>query len=173
MKFKYLLLTLSSVAIFSCGSTERVITNEGKVYEIKSDKFFNNNEDVTDILTAEEKENIMTTLNERLAAERLAEEKQEALDKKQEALEAQQEKVEKAKEKAEKEQERIEKAIKAKKEAREDLFDAKEKLSDQQKKYNKLHEKGELSPNDEAKWAEKLSKLQKKVTKAEKALKKI
>ncbi len=70
--------------------------------------------------------------------------------------------------KAEKEQKRKEKELKAKEKAISNHKDAKKKLKKTEDKFKKLKEKGELSPNDEAEWLEKIEKLKEKVVKAEK-----
>ena len=45
------IITIAAI-LFSCASSERVITNDGKVYKVKGDSFYNNGEDVTKELSA-------------------------------------------------------------------------------------------------------------------------
>ncbi|MBO6605600.1 hypothetical protein [Psychroserpens sp.] len=45
------------------------------------------------------------------------------------------------------------------------------KLESAQRKYNKLKRKGKLSPEDEEKWIKKIEKLERKLKKAEKNMK--
>ncbi len=164
IKILKLLAIVTCVFAFSCGSTEKVISSDGKVYELKGNKFFNNGEDVTEVLTNEEKTELKEVLEQRLAVE-------EAAAKKQEALEKAQAKAEKAKKKAEKEQKRLEKRIKEKENARKDFFKAKDKLQSRQEKYAKLLDKGKLSPNDIEKWEKTIKGLEKDVQDAENKLK--
>ena len=53
MKFKTMLSLIIISALFACGTTNRVITDDGKVYEIKGDEFFNNDKNVTEQLSSD------------------------------------------------------------------------------------------------------------------------
>ena len=44
------LVFVSLLFCVACGSTEKVITDQGKVYEVKGDKFYNNGKEVTQTL---------------------------------------------------------------------------------------------------------------------------
>ena len=164
MKNQIIALLISSLLVFSCGTTEKVITDNGKVYEVKGDTFYNNGNDVTQILSSEEKQEIMETLSQRLDMEKEAEERKNQLKKEQKELEDARKKVEKA-------QDEIEREIKEKNDARDEFFKAKDELKDERERYNELLKKGDLSPNDKADWLEKLRKLEKEVQDAEDKLK--
>ncbi|MDX1277629.1 hypothetical protein [Oceanihabitans sediminis] len=149
---------------FSCGSTEKVITTDGRVYELKGGKFYSNGADVTEELSSEEKTEIQEILDQRLAFEKEAKEKKEA-------LEAAQKKAEKARKEAEKKQKELEKKMKAKEDARKDFFQAKNKLKKQRAKYQKRLDRGKLSPVAIEKWEEKLKGLEQDVQDLEQNLK--
>lgn len=70
--------------------------------------------------------------------------------------------------KEEKEQNRKEKVLKEKEKSIKNHKEAKKKLKKTEEKYLKLKEKGELSPNAEAEWLEKIQRLKEKLAKAEK-----
>ena len=55
-----------TLILLSFGSNERVITNEGKVYKVKGNEFYNNGKDVTNKLSSIEKERIQSILEKRL-----------------------------------------------------------------------------------------------------------
>ena len=50
MKYQKLIYCLLVGLIVSCGSSERVITADGKVYEVKGSTIKNNGDDVTESL---------------------------------------------------------------------------------------------------------------------------
>lgn len=85
-----------------------------------------------------------------------------------EKAEKERKKAQKAQKKAEKEQK---KALKQKEKAQSDYNKAVKDLEQAQSKFERLKNKGKLSPNDEAKWLEKIQKLNGKIEKAEKKLK--
>lgn len=148
---KYIVLICVTL-LFSCGSTEQVITDNGKVYEIKGDTFKNNGIDVTEQLTEKEKENIQNTFTKKIEARKATEKRQDKLEDKQDELE----KIQKEAQQKEKAQKRFESANK--------------KLESAEKKYNKLKKKGKLSPKDDSKWIGKLKSLKQALEKAKKKL---
>ncbi|ALJ05858.1 hypothetical protein APS56_12280 [Pseudalgibacter alginicilyticus] len=160
MKFSKLILLIVAIILISCGSSERVITNHGTVYEVKGKKYFSNGNNVTEQLTAKEKENINRTLDTRLKAERLEVEKQEALKSEQARVKEEIEKAEEKQKALEKKQERLKDALEAKEKAREDVLKAKDKLQDKKAKYQKLKDAGKLSPRDEEKWNDRFTDLE-------------
>jgi chromosome segregation ATPase len=147
----------------SCGSTEKVITDAGAVYEVKGNTFYKNGEDVTETLTDDKKEAIKSELEERLEAE------EEAL-KQKEDLEDVVKEAEKTKEEAIEKQEAIESALERKEKARQAFFKAKDKLQKAKEKYERFHKKGKLSPNEEEEWAKKIEGLEEDVQSAQKEL---
>jgi hypothetical protein len=102
---------------------------------------------------------------EKLMKEQKVEERSAFKDEKKEEkkLKKEEEKLQKA----EKEQKKKEKEIKAKEKAIKSTKEAKKKLKNTQEKYKKLKDRGELSPNDEAEWLEKIEKLKEKLVKTE------
>ena len=155
------LIGIFTISLFvSCGSTERVITNDGEVYKVKGNNFYKNGTEVTDNLTEIEKQNIQSILEKRLEAEELAKSKQEAIEK---ALDDLKDKEKELKQK----QKALENKIKLRQEAREDFFDLRKNLDNLEAEYKTLKDEGELSPNDDTKWQKRLKKLEKELKEAE------
>ena len=187
MKFIKLIAVVSVVTMVSCGSSERVIMEDGTVYKIKNNKFYQSGENVSEQLTSDEKDAIKNTLSERLEAEHFAEQSQKELEEQQEELKQQQEGLEKeqkaleealkeAKEK-QKELKHSKKELKAskkelkehienKEKARKAVLKAEEQLASKKERYQKLKNKGKLSPIDEEKWEVKLANLQEELNNA-------
>ena len=164
MKHSKLLFIIFFVLIAgSCGTTEKVITDAGAVYEVRGNHFYTNGEEVTETLTDDEKDAIRSQLDERLDAEK------EAL-KQKKALEEVVKEAEKAKEEAIEEQEAIESALERKEKARQAFFKAKDKLQNAKEEYERAYKKGKLSPNDEEEWAKKIEGLEEDVQSAQKEL---
>lgn len=164
MKHSKLLFIIIFVLIAgSCGTTEKVITDAGAVYEVKGNHFYTNGEEVTETLTDDEKDAIRSQLEDRLDAEK------EAL-KQKKALEEVVKEAEKAKEEAIEEQEAIESALERKEKARQAFFKAKDKLQNAKEEYERAYKKGKLSPNDEEEWAKKIEGLEEDVQSAQKEL---
>ena len=159
MKINTILVLLIVTLCFSCGSSEKVITNDGNVYTVKGSKIYQNNEDVTAILSRDKREDVMNTLEKRLNSEQKLKEQQESL--------------EKQRKEAERKQEELAKKIKEKESATKAYANAKEDLADELKTYEKRLKKGELSPNEIEEWKTKLSKLEKNVDQAQRKLNKL
>ena len=177
MKFQKLILLMLTIILLSCGTSERVITEDGNVYEIRGNKYFNNGNNVTELLSEDEKKNITASLNKRIEAERLALEKQEELVAEQKRIEkalkeaeAKQKEAEAKQKAVEKKQEQLEDALKAKEDARQDFLKAKERLQNKKEKYQKLKDAGKLSPLDEEKWKGRFVDLEKDLKEANQKL---
>jgi chromosome segregation ATPase len=166
MKFKITLALLTLIIISSCGSSEKVITNDGQLYTVKGKKIYKNDEDVTESLSSGEKSNVFNTLDNRMEAEKKIEEEQKKLKKEQDRLK-------KAQKEAKEKQEKLEKELKEKNRARERYLDAKKELVDERKIYEKRLKKGKLSPNDIEDWESKFEKLEKQVTELERQYNKL
>jgi DNA repair exonuclease SbcCD ATPase subunit len=166
---KYIYILALSFLILACGSSEQVIY-DGSVYEIKGDKIYKRGEKVNESLSDELKTNIRQTLDARLALEKEIEAKKEALEAEQKAQEKALKEAENALKKAEQAQKALEKALEKKEKLREAFIDANSKYKDQKDKYERLHDAGKLSPNDEEKWAKRLDKLKSKMEEAERKL---
>ncbi|EGV42299.2 hypothetical protein BZARG_485 [Bizionia argentinensis JUB59] len=174
---------LSIALVFSlsaCATKHQVITESGEIYQVQGDKFFNQGKEVTSLISAEDKDGIITTLNKRLESEAEVAAQQKALQDAQDhseelrkdAEKAQKEAI-KAQKKAKKESEALQKRLKNEKKTRDNYVKSRNELKKAQSKYEKLHDKGKLTPKDEYKWAKKLNKLTKDFDKAEKKLNKI
>src|SRR5690606_11021060 len=148
---KYIYILTLSFLIIACGSSEQVIY-DGSVYEIKGDNIYKRGEKVNESLSDELKTNIRQNLDARLALEKEAEEIKKKTQEK--AIKD----TEKEFKEAKKKQKAIKKALEKKEKLREDFIDANSKYKDQKDKYQKLHDAGKLSPNDEEKWANRLDK---------------
>lgn len=137
------------------------------VYEVKKDLIFQNGVDVTSTLSEEKKVEILAAFKKK--QQELAEEK--AINDKLEKAEKEQKKAKNQLKKAEKKQKKAEKALRQKEKAQANYDKAVDKHKAAQKKYEKLKKKGKLSPVDEAKWLEKIEKLNANITKTKKKLK--
>ncbi|MGB3606526.1 hypothetical protein [Psychroserpens sp.] len=170
MKIRIFTIALISSFLFSCGSSESVIMEDGSVYEVKGKTFKTNGADVSESLTDDEKQNIRALITKKREAQEEAERLQKELERQQEDLEKAQEQARKKQEDLEDKQRDLESKLKAQEEAREDYLKAKKRLADQQEKYKNLRDKGKLSPRDEASWAEKLAEIQAEVDTAQKRM---
>ena len=165
-KYLVALVSILVLCVMGCGSSERVISDSGVVYEVKGNRFYKADQDVTETLTKEEKQTLTNKLNARENADKAATKEKQKLEN--EEAEARQ-----ALKKAEKKQKAIEKVRNEKERARKDYFNANDKLKKTKEKYNRLHSQGELSPNDEADWAKKILKLEEQLNKLQKRLNKL
>ena len=155
MKFWVILLFLG---FGFCANAQEIKVN-GTTYEVKGKIILKDGVDVTNTLTIEQQNEIRSSLEKKLKVEKEAKKAEKA-----------QNKAEKAQKKAEKEQKRAEKALKKKEKAQDRYERAGEKYKDAQKKYERLKSKGKLSPQDEAKWLEKLEDLKEDIEKAKKKM---
>jgi len=160
MKKSQILILLISF-FFATTSFAQDVVYKDKTYTIKKKSIYLAKEDVTQTLKPE-------MVNEIFAIHTINEERIEAAKKAEKEKKA----AEKEAKKAEKAIKKKEKALKKKEKALDKLNKAKEKLQSGIKKHSSLKKKGDLSPNDDQKWLEKIEKLKKNVTKAEKKFKK-
>ncbi|WP_179333694.1 hypothetical protein [Winogradskyella costae] len=159
MKIQYVWLCFLIGLMMSCGSTERVITKDGNVYEIKGNSIRNNGADVTETLSEKRKSEIASTLKANRKAKVEAETLEDELKAKQKALKEREEAVEEKLDELEERQEALQEKLEAKEDARDEFLKAKKRLEKQQNKYEKLKKKGKLSTNDDTEWSEKLIDL--------------
>ncbi|WP_299102315.1 hypothetical protein [uncultured Winogradskyella sp.] len=164
-------ILLLLIVFASCGSSQRVITDDGKVYEVEKKAIKSNGVDVTDDLSAAEKASINNLIKEK-------EEVKKAYDKQYEELEKAIEKQKKVKEEAENNQKKLEEKLKnlesyleEKQDSRDDYATAKERYNNKKAKFKKLKKEGKLSPNDIEDWKGKLKDLKDKVREAKNSLK--
>lgn len=153
MKKSQILILLISFFFATISYAQEVVYN-GKTYTVKRKSIYLAKANVTETLKPE-------MVTEIFAIHKINEERIEVAKK-----------AEKEKKTAEKKAKKAEKALKSKVKAQKKLSKANEKLKSGIKKFNKLKEKGDLSPNDNQKWLDKIEKLKNKVTKAEKNFKK-
>ncbi len=173
MKFVKIVSVLSVAVMVSCGSSEKVIMDDGTIYKIKSGNFYHNGKDVSEQLTGEEKEAIQNTLNKRLEAQQLAEEKKEALEEEKEKAEEALKEAKEKQEALEENQELLEEKLEAREDAREDVLKAKDRLMSKKQRYEKLKRKGKLSPRDEEKWKKRLAEYEADLNEANEVYKKL
>lgn len=160
MTIKTTLALLFITLIFSCSTTHRVITDEGKVYEVKGNKFYNNGENITQQLTSDEKKMITATLDDRLVAEKEIKQRKDQLADEQKRLEKAQREIRRNKKDLEKEQSRLADKIKEKEDARKNFLNATDKLQKNKERFQELQEKGKLSPNQIKKWEDRIKNLE-------------
>ncbi|WJJ97357.1 hypothetical protein [Algibacter luteus] len=142
------------------------ISFKGATYEVKKGKIFNNGVDVTETLTAEDQEKIKLAVNEKMADIEEAEKAEKRLEK----AEKEQKKAEKEQKRAEKQQKKAEKELKRQQKAQSNYDKSIKKHKAAVKKYEQLKKKGKLSPIDEEKWLDKISKYKEASEKAKKDL---
>ena len=137
-----------------------------EVYQVKKDVIFKNGVDVTNTLSEEEKSKIFAAFNKQ--QQQIAE--ADRVQKKLEKAEKEQKRAEKEQRRAEKKQKKAEKALKQREKAQANFDNATKKHKAAINKYEKLIKKGKLSPEDEAKWLEKIEKYKDNIAKAKKKL---
>ena len=164
-----LLSTLFILA--SCGSSERVITDNGDVYEVKGNTIKNNGVKVTDDLSAAEKESITKVLENNRKAKKAYDSQHKELEAAIEKQEDIQSKSEKKQKELEDQLEVLEDNLEKKQDEADNYSTAKERYNDKKEKFKKLKKEGKLSPNDIADWKEKLSDLKAEVNQAKNNLK--
>ena len=167
MKILRNLSVLLTLLIFaSCGSSERVITDQGKVYEVNGSKIKMDGVEVTESLSASEKESINALLEEKEKASKVFEKEHKALE---DAIAKQQDIQKEAKNKQdelEDKLESLENTREEKQDARDNYATIKERYNKKKIEFKKLKKEGELSPNEANKWKEKLSNLKSEVMEA-------
>ncbi len=166
MKFLKIVSIFSIAIMVACGSSQKVIMDDGTIYKIKNNSFYHNGKDISAELTSEEKAAIKNTLNERIEAQRMAEDKKKELAEEQEKVEEALKRAKERQEELEANQEQLEEKIKAREEAREDVLKAKERLLDKKERYETLKAKGKLSPRDEEKWQARIAEFEAELNKA-------
>ncbi len=170
MKFQNIIMCFSLVLMLSCGSSERVITDEGKVYEVKGNTIKNDGNNVTKNLSAEEKEAINTVLERKENAKKAFDKKQKELEDAIEEQENIQEAAENKQKELEEELETLEDSLKESQDARDNYATIKARYNDKRNKFRKLKKEGKLSPNDIEDWKEKLEKIKEDVNEAKNKL---
>ncbi len=166
MRFVKMFSVVSIIILTACGSGEKVIMDDGTIYKMKNDSFYHNGKDISEELTSEEKAAIKNTLNERIEAQRWAEDKKKELAEEREKVEETLKKAKERQEELEANQEQLDEKIEAREEAREDVLKAKERLLDKKERYETLKAKGKLSPRDEEKWQARIAEFEAELNKS-------
>lgn len=157
------------------------VNYNGITYKLKGKTISQNGADVTASLSVNEQIGIREALRQQKAIDDQQQKAEKALilDRKRtdKALDEERKRAEKIVKKAEsdlkdaeKKQKKAEKELKARDKAQSEYEKAGNKYNDAIKKYEKLKRKGKLSPNDEAKWLEKIDNLNKDIDKARRKL---
>ncbi len=167
MKFiKHILLFLFLIQLIACGSSQRVITKDGEVYNVNGKTIKQNGIDVTDDIKDSQRETIENLIDRKEKLEKAEEDKQKSLEK---AIK-EQEQIEKSaidKQRELKDQlDALQTKTKARQDARDDYAKIKLRYSEEKKTFKTLKEKGELSKIEQKEWEAKLKKLEVEVEKA-------
>jgi len=153
----FAVLLLSIVVTLSVHAQE--VDYNGITFKIKGKSISQNGTEVSAKLSVTEQIGIREALRQ-----------QKALDDQRKRAERVVKKAENDLKNAEKKQKKAEKELKAKDKAQSNYEKAGNKYNDAIKKYEKLKRKGKLSPNDEAKWLEKIDNLNEDISKAKRKL---
>jgi len=178
MKFLVVLVLFFGITLST--QAQEVNFNE-KIYKVKGKAISQNGADVTASLSVNEQIGIREALRQQKAIDDQQQKAEKALmaDRKRadKALDEERKRAEKVVKKAEsdlknaeKKQKKAEKELKARDKAQSNYEKAGNKYNDAIEKYEKLKRKGKLSPNDEAKWLEKIDNLNKDIDKARRKL---
>jgi hypothetical protein len=125
------------------------VVSEGVAYEVKGKSIFKEGIDITHSLDKTQKDRILKTHRTKIRSEKRAE---------------------RARKKQEKARKKAAKDLKRKQKAQNRYLKATKKLEQNELKYNRLKERGRLSPKDEEKWLKKLDRFKKDVEKRRKSL---
>ncbi|MFB9055451.1 hypothetical protein ACFFU9_01735 [Mariniflexile ostreae] len=169
MKCNKITIVLFIFILGACASSERVITQDGKIYEVKGEAYFQNGKNVTEHLSSKDKAHISNVLENRLESERSLKREQTALKAEQDYVKQTLKEAEKKQKALENKQKRIEKGIKKKEAARERVLKVKARLNKNKEKYQKLEAKKKLSTRNKEKWERRFERDEKDLIKALKA----
>jgi len=178
-------MKLLSVIVLFLGITLSAQAQEvdfnGTTYKVKGKTILQDGVDVTGTLSVNEQIGIREALRNQKALDEQQQKAEKALiderKRADKALEDERKRAERVVKKAEsdlknaeKKQKKAEKELKARDKAQSNYEKAGNKYNDAIKKYEKLKRKGKLSPNDEAKWLEKIDNLNEDISKAKRKL---
>ncbi len=177
---KFLVVIVLIFAMTLSAQAQEVDYN-GTTYKVKGKSISQNGADVTGSLSVNEQIGIREALRQQKAIDEqqqkaekalIAERKRadKALDEERKRAERVVKKAENDLKTAEKKQKKAEKELKARDKAQSNYKKAGDKYNDAINKYEKLKRKGKLSPNDEAKWLEKIDRLNEDIDKAKRKL---
>ena len=172
MKSLKLLILLILSLSYSCGSSERIITDDGTVYEVKGDTVENNGVDVTENLSASEKASINDLVKRKEKAQSAAQKEQDALEKAIDEQKQIQQKAELKQKELKAKLDALQNQLKESQDARDDYAKIKKRYNEEEKEYKRLESNGELSAIEIKEWKDKLAKLKLEVDQAQSRLKK-
>ncbi|WP_299120524.1 hypothetical protein [uncultured Winogradskyella sp.] len=165
-------LSLIFLIFISCGSSERVITDEGKIYNVDGKAIKKNGVNVSSELDASQKEKIDDLLNQKEEQEKAEAKRQKELEK---AIETQEKIENDAKERQRElksQLDALQDKIRNRQNARDDYAKIKKRFVEQQKELEKLKSNGQLSSIELKEWEAKLKKLEVEAEKAQQKLNK-
>lgn len=158
---------------FGLSTQAQEIIYGGVTYKVKGQTILKDKVNVTHTLSLEEQTGIMQALEHQKVLKKEQEIAERALkdaEREQKAAEKKMKDAEKAQRAAEKKQKAAEKELKQKQKAQSKYEDASEDYNDAIAKYEKLRDRGKLSPNDEEKWFKKIDGLKEDIEKARRKL---
>lgn len=145
----------------------------GVTYKVKGNTILRDKENVTNTLSLEDQIGIMQAVEHQKVLKKeqeIAEKVLKDAEREQKAAEKKIKDAEKAQRAAEKKQKAAENELKQKQKAQSRFEDAGDDYKDAVKKYERLRDKGKLSPNDEEKWLKKINDLKEDIDKAKRKL---
>ena len=161
MKLLKIYTTIICLVIAGFVHSQEVVYKNA-TYTVKKGLIYKGGYDVTNSLSLEDQNQIRSEFNKAV--------KQKEVEKRLEKQEKEYKKAEKKQRSAEKKLKRVEKELQRKLKAEKAVEKAQSNLEDAQNKYEKLSKKGKLSPIDDAKWVEKIKKLNDRLDSAKKKL---
>lgn len=170
--FRSIILALSFLTLVNCGSGKRIITDDGKVYEVKGSTIKKDGVDVTKNLSKEEKKSIDNLIKEKEEARKIFEAKQKDIEDAISEQKSIQKEARKNQRKLERDLKDLENSLKATQNARDKYATTRSRYTKSKNEFKQLKKDGELSPNAIDDWKERLSKLKMEVKKAKKELNK-
>lgn len=170
--FRELIIALTVLTLVSCGSSKHVITDDGKVYEVKGSKIKKGGVDVTESLSSAKKITIDNLISEKEEARKIFETQQKEIE---EAI-AEQKRIQSEARKNQRSLERnlsdLESSLRVTQNARNNYATARGRYTKSKAEFKKLKKDGELSPNAIKDWKEKLDKLKQRAKQAKKEINK-
>jgi len=171
IKISNLLALLLVSTLLACGGSQRVISEDGKVYTVKDNDYYKNGKNISETLADEEREKLENTLEQRLKTQKIESERIERYDDELSKIDNEIKKAQDRKKSIKDEKEQFQNNIKAKEDARQNFLKIEKEYSNAQMEFEKLKNAGSLSPNDKIEWQEKLQKLEQAVTNANNIIK--
>ena len=154
-----LAIALIVTVFFSCGSTEKVVTQQGEVFEVKGDKVFNEGKEVTSEISSYQGQEILNLKEQNDELERRFSKKQDEIEK---AIVRQKEIQKEAREREnvlDGKLRKLKEQVETRERAKQDYIQLNEKYNNEASKYENLKDEGKLEPEDITQWENKLNEL--------------